>query len=288
MRGAAALMLATSLLARASAQTQAPAGEFFDDFKQTSLAELRASGWLLREGTGHPGAPGSRFAAGQIALDGGLLHLRLSTDGTPAGTVQPQLCQARKFLIGTTTARIRLRDTAGHADPVVQAYYLAGPLRFDHDPEFSEVDFEYLPNGGWGSPEPRLYGVSWQTVRLAPWQSYNTASQAKGSHDGWQLLTVQVEPTRARHFIGSQPLNEAHGRHVPVVPMAISFSHWLAQGAKPGPVRTHGFEVDWVLHVDGAPLSPDAMQARATALQRLGVAHKDTVPESGLTSDCNL
>jgi hypothetical protein len=79
----------------------------------------------------------------------------------------------------------------------VQAFFLARPLRFDYDPEFSEVDFEYLPHGGWGEPATRLYGVSWQTVRLDPWQSFNQASTLPGSFDGWQVLTVRVEATRA-------------------------------------------------------------------------------------------
>jgi hypothetical protein len=34
---------------------------------------------------------------------------------------------------------VRLRDTAT-PDPVVQSFFLAGPLRFDFDPEFSELD----------------------------------------------------------------------------------------------------------------------------------------------------
>lgn len=263
------------------------AGEFFDDFKQANLTELRADGWVLREGGGHPGLPGSRFAADQLALDAGLLRLTLATDGTPAGTVQPQLCQARKFLIGTTSARIRLRDTAV-PDPIVQAFYLAGPLRFDFDPEFSETDFEYLPHGGWGAPETRLYGVSWQTVRLDPWQSHNNAAQAVGSHDGWQVLTVQVEPQRVRHFVNGRLLLTSTGRNVPVVPMAISFSHWLAAGAVAGPARSHAFEVDWVLHESGPARSPAEMQARVARLQAQGVARRDTVPDLGLPSDCAL
>ncbi|MFN3303755.1 MAG: glycoside hydrolase family 16 protein [Roseateles sp.] len=262
-------------------------GEFFDDFSQPDVAALRASGWVLRDGTGHPGLPGTRFAPGQLSVGGGQLKLRLDTDGTAAGTAQPQLCAARKFLIGTTTARVRLRDTATR-DTVVQAFYLASPLKHDFDPEFSEVDFEYLPHGGWGAPDTRLYGVSWQTVRVAPWLAFNSAGQLKGSFDGWQLLTVQVEAGRVRHYANQQLLNEAGGRNVPVQPMAISFSHWLSGGATPGAPRSHEFEVDWVLHQAGRTVSPEAMQARAEQLRQAGVTRQDTVPESGLTSECNL
>lgn len=266
----------------------AAGGEFFDDFSQPDLDALRASGWVLREGGGHPGQPGSRFEAGQIAVGGGLLRLRLSTDGTPENTVQPQLCAARKFLFGTTTARLRLRDTAGSRDPVVQAFYQASPLKHDFDPEFSEVDFEYLPHGGWGAPDTRLYGVAWQTVRIEPWQSFNSAAQVMGSHDGWQILTAQVEAGRVRHYLNGKLFNEAAARNVPVQPMAIAFSHWLAGGATAGAPRDYEFEVDWVLHEAGRTLSPAAMQARAAALRKQGVARRDTVPDAGLTSECNL
>lgn len=263
-------------------------GEFFDDFSQPDIDALRASGWVLREGTGHPGLPGSRFAAGQIGVGGGLLKLKLSTDGTPANTVQPQLCAARKFLFGTTTARVRFRDASERGDPIVQAFYQASPLKFDFDPEFSEVDFEYLPHGGWGEATTRLYGVAWQTVRIDPWLSFNSAGQAMGSHDGWQLLTAQVEAGRVRHYINGRLFNEAGGRNVPVQAMAISFSHWMSEGATPGAPREHEFEVDWVLHEAGRTLSPAAMQARAAELKRQGKTRVDTVPDSGLSSECNL
>lgn len=282
MRAAALLLWIASLPALAAG------GEFFDDFSQKDLDALRASGWVLRDGTGHPGMPGSRFEPGQLSLGQGLLRLTVSTDGTPANTVLAQLCAARKFLIGTTTARVRLRDTPGSRDPIVQSFFLASPLKHDYDPDFSEVDFEYLPHGGWGEAQTRLYGVSWHTVRIEPWESFNQASIAPGSFDGWQLLTLQVEATRTRHYVNGRLLGEHTGRNVPSQPMAISFNHWLSAGAPEGGPRQHSFEVDWVLHKAGLTLSPAAMQARAAQLRRQGMARLDTVPDLGLTSECKL
>jgi len=263
-------------------------GEFFDDFSQQDLAALRASGWVVRDGTGHPGLAGSRFSPQQLSLDAGLLKLKLTTDGSTANTTLAQLCGPRKFLVGTTTARVRLRDTPGSRDPIIQSFFLASPLKHDYDPDFSEVDFEYLPHGGWGEPETRLYGVSWHTVRIEPWQSFNQASILPGSFDGWQLLTVQVEATRTRHYVNGRLIGEHTGRNVPSQPMAISFNHWISVGAVVGAVRDHAFDVDWVLHEAGRTLTPAAMQARAAALQQQGVDRRDTVPDLGLTSECNL
>lgn len=278
---------AVALLALVAAPAFA-AGEFFDDFLQPDLDALRAAGWVVREGTGHPGLPGSRFAPGQLTLDGGLLKLKLSTDGTPANTVLAQLCAPRKFLIGTTTARVRFRDTAGSRDPIIQSFFLAGPLKHDYDPDFSEVDFEYLPHGGWGEPETRLYGVSWQTVRIDPWESFNQASILQGSFNGWQLLTVQVEATRTRHYVNGRLIGEHTGRNVPAKAMAISFNHWLSAGAPEGGPRAYEFDIDWVLHAGGKTVSPAAMQARAEQLRKKGVARTDTVADVGLKSECNL
>lgn len=263
-------------------------GEFFDDFSQPDLDALRASGWVLREGRGHPGLPGAQFSPAQLGLAGGLLTLRLTTDGTSANTTLAQLCGPRKFLIGTTTARVRLRDTPGSRDPIIQSFFLASPLKHDYDPNFSEVDFEYLPHGGWGEPETRLYGVSWHTVRIDPWESHNQASILQGSFDGWQLLTVQVESTRTRHYVNGKLIGEHTGRDVPSQPMAISFNHWVAAGSPEGAPRDYQFEVDWVLHEAGKTLTPAAMQARAAQLKRQGKDRVDTVPDSGLVSECNL
>ncbi|RZL39522.1 MAG: hydrolase [Rubrivivax sp.] len=276
------------LLAAAPAFAAPASGEFFDDFLQKDTDALRASGWILRDGTGHPGLAGSRFSPIQLTLDGGLLKLKLTTDGTPANTTLAQLCAARKFLIGTTTARVRLRDTPGSRDPIIQSFFLAGPLKHDYDPDFSEVDFEYLPHGGWGEPETRLYGVSWHTVRIEPWQSFNQASILQGSFDGWQMLTVQVEATRTRHYVNGKLIGEHTGRNVPSQPMAISFNHWISAGAVEGMPRDYSFEVDWVLHVAGKTLTPAAMQIRAQQLQLHGKSRIDTVPDAGLTSECNL
>jgi hypothetical protein len=283
-----AVRLALLLWALPASAMAAARGEFFDDFAQPDLDALRASGWVLRQGSGHPGLPGAQFSPAQLGLAGGLLTLRLSTDGTSANTTLAQLCGPRKFLIGTTTARVRLRDTPGSRDPIIQSFFLASPLRHDYDPDFSEVDFEYLPHGGWGEPETRLYGVSWHTVRIDPWQSFNQASTLPGSFDGWQLLTVQVEATRTRHYVNGRLIGEHTGRNVPSHPMAISFNHWLAAGAVAGAPREYSFDVDWVLHEAGRTLTPAAMQARAAQLKRQGKDRVDTVPDSGLVSECNL
>jgi hypothetical protein len=99
---------------------------------------------------------------------------------------------------------------------------------------------------------------------------------------------VQVEATRTRHFVNGRLMGEHTGRNVPAKPMAISFNHWISVGAQAGVARQYEFDVDWVLHAAGETISPDAMQARAAEFRRQGVMRQDTVPDLGLTSECNL
>ncbi len=283
---------------------------FFDDFSYTSIEALRAGGWQLREAPGHPGVPGAtwRSDAAQIvddpALHGNrLLRLTARTDGTPAGTVQAQACHARKSLYGTYAARVRFSDKPAsggngeRGDPVIQAFYAVSPLTHDFDPEFSEVDWEYLANGGWGSEKTRLYAIAWQTVRVEPWQAHNQAQEIFGSLAGWHTLQVQVEDKRAggrsRWFLDGQQVAQHGGRNHPVVPMSISFSLWFSPtGLLPASSQPRVWvqDVDWVLHAAGRVLTPTEVDAEVRRLRGRGVARLDTVPrpEPPLADRCDF
>lgn len=297
------------LLGLAGATAQA-AGVFFDDFSHADRDALAAAGWTLRSGNGHPGVPGAAWRADAITLvddpaqlpqqrrpaGNRLLRLTARTDGTPAGTVQAQLCHVRKVLQGTYAARVRFSDApvqGADGDPVIQTFYAVAPLRHDFDPEFSEIDWEYLPNGGWGSERTRLYGISWQTARVEPWQAYNQAHEAFGSHAGWRLLVMQVAGGRTRHYLDGRLLATHGGRNVPVVPMAISFNLWFSPGGllpASAEARVYQQDVDWVFHARGRVLGPAQVLAEVRALRRRGVAHTDSVPAAAppLPSRCDF
>jgi len=283
--------LATVTLAAGAAET------FFDDFSQADAAGLRAGGWVLRDKPGHPGIEGARWVpegmsliADEQARGNRLLRLAAHTDGTGPGTAQVQLCHARKYLNGTYASRVRFDDSMG-GDALVQTFYAIAPLRFDYDPQYSELDWEYLPNGGWDSEKARLYGVSWQTVRLEPWDAYNQAHQEFGVLKGWHVLITQVADGRVRWFLDGRELASHGGRNHPVVPMAISFSNWFirqgpfAAGTVP---RHYRQDVDWVFHAKDAVLSPDQVEAAVGDYRRRGVRREDSVTASGLESRCDL
>lgn len=307
MRRAIALLLASllSLSAHgAEAQSAMPAatttsapGVFFDDFSEPDVKALRAFGWTLRDKAGHPGVDGARWAPEDVSLvaddevpGNRLLRLSVHTDGTGPGTEQAQLCHARKYLNGTYAARIRY-DGSHAGDALVQTFYAIAPLRFDYDPEYSELDWEYLPYGGWDVAQPRIYSVSWQTVRLDPWDSYNASHEEFGFLTGWHVLVTQVADGHVRWFLDGRELADHGGRNHPVTPMAISFSNWFiregpfAQSAAP---REYHQDVDWVFHAQERVLSPAQVLAEVAQLRAKGVGELDTVPPSGLPSPCDL
>jgi hypothetical protein len=292
------------LTACEAAAAAPPKPLFFDDFGHVDTGALTAAGWLLRSGSGHPGVTGARWAPEAITLlddpaqrGNRLLRLTARTDGNDGpGTVQAQLCHQRKVLRGTYAARIRFSDTpvaGADGDPIIQTFYAVAPLRHAFDPHFSEVDWEYLPNGGWGSERQRLYGISWQTVQLQPWQSHNSAHEEFRSFDGWHTLLMQVEEQQVRMFVDGRPIARHAGRNVPVVPMAIAFNLWFSPaGLLPtgGEPRVYTQDIDWVFHAADLTLSPGQVDARVRALRRAGTAHVDTVPapQPPLESRCDF
>lgn len=301
-RATRAACLAITVSASGAPAATAPA-LFFDDFSQPHVQALGAQGWTLRHEAGHPGIPGAQWGPSTIALvpdpqlaGNQFLRLRASTDGTPQGTAQAQICHARKYFEGTYAARIRFSDepvSGEDGDVVVQTFYVVSPLKHDFDPEFSEVDWEYLPNGGWGDPTTRLYGITWQTVRIDPWQAHNQAHQEKRSVAGWHTLVLQIQGGKTRHYLDGVLLAEHGGRNYPVVPMSINFNLWFSPGGLL-PVskqsRVYEQDVDWVLHAKDQLLTPLQVDAQVQALRAGGLSAMDKIaPETPvMASTCDF
>jgi hypothetical protein len=278
-------------------------GLFFDDFSQARVEDLAAHGWTVRSTLGHPGIPGAHWGESAVALVqdeqhpvNRYLRLRALTNGTPEGTSQAQICHARKYFEGTYAARIRFSDepvAGADGDVVVQTFYLVSPLRHDFDPEFSEVDWEYLPNGGWGDPATRLYGITWQTVRLDPWQAYNQAHQELRSVAGWHTLVIQIKDGKTRHLLDGALLAEHGGRNYPVVPMSLNFNLWFSPGGllpvSKAP-RIYEQDVDWVLHVKDQLLTPAQIDTLVQSLRSQGQTSIDSVAPANpaLPSTCDF
>jgi hypothetical protein len=275
----------------------------FDDFAYADRGQLAAHGWIVRTKPGWPGVRGATWAAENVSFHDNparpgdqVLRMSSSTDGTAAGTTQTQICHRRKYREGTYAARVRFRDAPAsgpRGDQLVETFYAISPLARPMDPRYSELDFEYLPNGGWGVPGPILFVTTWETFRPEPnWIADNTSGRATGSRSGWHTLVLQVARGDVTYFLDGAEVDSHGGKYYPEVPMSINFNLWFIVGGllDAGPVRRYQEDVDWVFHRAGDALSPQQVAAEVARLRGASVAFRDTVdvPSPRLRAPCNL
>jgi len=128
---------------------------------------------------GHPGIEGASWGAASLraarrpAQPGNRLlaaarpHRRHATghDAMRSSATSASISRA------PTAARVRLqRMRSAGAGTATWSCRPSTPraAEVDFDPEYSELDWEYLPKGGWGDARTRLYGVSWRRCASSP------------------------------------------------------------------------------------------------------------------------
>lgn len=282
---------------------QSPTGVLFDDFSYNSHQQMKKNGWIIRTEPGWPGVPGAKWLEQGVTLlkdpsqaNNRIVRMTSSTDGTPANTTQTQICHQRKYLEGTYAARVRFTDgpvSGPDGDQVVQAFYTISPLKAPMDPDYSEMDFEYLPNGGWGIDGPTLYATTWETFSPEPnWKKDNVFQTANGHLGGWHVLVTQVLDQKVRYFVDGKLFAEHGGNYYPEDTMSINFNLWFIRDGmlKSGERRQYQKDIDWVFFQSGATLTPEQVEAAVAKLRRAAVRFRDTVkPKSPpLNSPCNL
>jgi len=276
--------------------------ELFDDFNYSNDEQLVKHGWIIRTAVGWPGVPGATWGKQGVSLLGDpdqpgnrLLRMTSSTDGTGANTRQAQICHQRKYLEGTYAARVRFVDTPAEGpvgDQLVESFYTISPLKAPMDADYSELDFEYLPRGGWGSEGPTLFVTSWRTFSPEPnWQKDNVFNNTSGSRAGWHTLVTQVSEGKVKYFIDGKALADHSGKYYPRSLMSINFNLWFIKDGtvKSSAVRQYREDIDWVFHEAGRVLTPEEVETKVTTLRRNSVRFRDTVPAPTpmLTSPCD-
>jgi hypothetical protein len=301
---AAALVSAAPAGCACSRVAPAPQPQvLFDEFSHRDRGALASHGWILRNVPGWPGVSGATWSEESLLLlpdperpGNRFLRLTATTDGTAASTRQSQICHQRKYLAGTYAARVRFTDEplAGPSgDQLVESFYTISPLVAPMDPAFSEIDFEYLPRGGWGQGGPFLVTNTWETASPPPnFKMDNAVTKHLGSQAGWRTLVFQVHEGKVRFFVDGRPVAEHGGRHYPESFMSINFNLWFIQGGQRSGAtpRTYHEDIDWVFHRAGALLSPGEVERQVAAFRQQGIAFRDSVPARvpPLPSPCDL
>ena len=283
-------------------QTQlSESSEFlFDDFSYSTLEEMTANGWIVRSGSGWPGIVGATFRKENVSFvdypdqtGNRLLRMTSSTDGTSENTYQTQVCHQRKYLEGTYAARVRFSDapvSGSDGDQVVQTFYTITPYDRPFNPAYSEMDYEYLPNGGWGGSELSFYVTTWETVQIEPWDADNTSNSVHGSLAGWHTLVTQAIDGTVRYFIDGKLIAQHGGDYYPDAPMSINFNLWFIEGGliQSEGVREYQEDIDWVFHEAGVLLMPEEVNAKVNELRNASVKFQDNVVSGIQESPCDL
>jgi hypothetical protein len=278
-----------------------PAAVLFEDFSYANTQQMKQNGWIIRTEPGWPGVPGALWWEDGVTLvkdpsqpNNQVLRMTSVTDGPGAKTAQTQICQQRKFLEGTYAARVRFTDKpvgGTFGDQIVESFYTIAPLKAPMDPDYSELDYEYLPNGGWGIEGPTLYATTWETFSPEPnWKKDNVFQTANGSQAGWHTLVTQVFDKKVRYFVDGKLFAEHGGEYFPEDTMSINFNLWFIRDGmvQANDRRQYEEDIDWVYFQANTSLTPEQVEAAVAALRKKSVKFRDTVPSKGLKSPCNF
>ncbi len=258
----------------------------FDDFSYTTSSDSRISqrGWTVRSGGGGPGVPGAVWDPALVTFPtvSGSKVLQLESSNNGSSARQTELYHQRKFFEGTYAARVRFSDTPVRGvdgDNVVQTFFTITPLNAPLDPSYGELDFEYLPNGGWGEPSSILFQTTWETYQAEPWIADNIHTEQRTSFAGWHDLVIQVSGGRVRYFVDGAMFADHGDRYYPETPMSINFNLWFISGGLVGAPgdRAYQQQVDWVLFTKNQVLSPDQVRSRVAGYRASATEHLDTV-----------
>ncbi|MGW3625378.1 cellulose binding domain-containing protein [Streptomyces sp. NPDC000880] len=260
-----------------------PSGVIFDNFnyREPKDPALFKHGWLVRTSEGGPGidgtwsAEGISFPSEPDALDGQVLQLRASTDGTVAGTKQSALGTVKaKFRTGTYASRIHFSDkptTGSNGDHVNQTFFTIG----GRGSNYSELDNEYMPNGGWGAPGPKLDTTSWHDADKGD----RVTSKLEESLHGWHTMVITVEDDAVTYRVDGRKLFSNGEKYSPRADMRVNFNTWFVDLPFEGH-RTWDMKVDWLYYNANETLSLEDVHAAVKGFSDSGRNYFDTVPAS--------
>ncbi|GAA0621199.1 cellulose binding domain-containing protein [Streptomyces crystallinus] len=275
----------------------APEGVLFDDFHYSGPGDpaLASNGWRVRTDGGGPGIRGT-WSANNVSFpavpggkrDGGAaegdaagqaLQLRVTSDGTKGGTRQAELQRAEPdFFTGTVAARVYFSDkpTSGRGgDHINESFFTISSIGKAEKQSYSELDYEYMPNGGWGAPGPRLDTTSWRSGK----QGDRTTRTQKLSLRGWHTMVITAVNGTVTYSVDGRKLFSHGGTYFPRERMGIHFSAWLVDLPFKGK-RTWDMKVDWLYVKAGQAVSGAEAVKAAADYSAAGSSYVNTLPKS--------
>ena len=232
----------------------------FDDFSYSMSSQMPSNGWYVRSGGGGPGAANGTWSADYVSFyddsdasspNNKIMRMKASTQGAGGPTVQSQVTFDGGYIKGTYAARVYFNNdpiSGPDGDHIVETFYTITPLEFDNAPDYSELDFEYLANGGWGTGDSTMFLTSWETYQPDPWVADNTHDFLSDDYSGWHVLMMQVDDDEIRYYIDKDLVATHSGKYYPETPMSINFNIWFIDTGfiNNTEERVYEQEVDWL------------------------------------------
>ncbi|WP_280723399.1 cellulose binding domain-containing protein [Kitasatospora sp. MAA4] len=259
-----------------------PDGVVFDNFHYSGPTDpaLIKHGWRIRTSKGGPGIPdtwsaaGVSFPAEPDALGGQVLQLQAATDGTKEHTTQAEVQSANTpFLTGTYAARIYFSDaptTGNPGDHVNESFYTISP----DDSLYSELDNEYMPNGGWGSKGPVLDTTTWFSAKTGD----RSTLRHNISLQGWHTIVMTAVNGVATYSLDGKDLFSSSGKYYPREAMVVNFNTWFVDLPFAGP-RAWDTKVNWFYYNAKQAMSLADVQKTVTDFYGDGTNYVNTVPK---------
>ncbi|GAA4601244.1 hypothetical protein BJY16_003819 [Actinoplanes octamycinicus] len=263
----------------------APPGIVFDNFHYVAPEDpaFYKHGWLVRTSKGSPGIPdtwskaGVSFPGDPTAQGGQVLQLQAKTDGTKQGTTQAQVQTVEdKFLTGTFAARIFFSNAPASGrdgDHINQSFYTIS-TNDGAGAKYSELDNEYMPNGGWGNRGPLLDTTSF----YAPDWRKETTRRHRINLQGWHTMVITASDGVVTYYADKRKLFSAKGKFFPSKAMHVSFNTWFIDLPFAGE-RTWNMKVNWFYCNTQKAMSAAAVQKAVDGYYASGQNFIDTVPK---------
>ncbi|MFE7114343.1 cellulose binding domain-containing protein [Streptomyces sp. NPDC057654] len=261
-----------------------PAGVIFDNFHYTGADDpaFAANGWQARSDGGGPGihntwsADGITFPAEPGAKGGQVLQLRAATDGTKKGTKQSEIQSVKpEVFTGTIAARVYFSDKpvkGPNGDHLNESFFTISPA--DKSNHYSELDYEYMPHGGWGAPGPRLDTTSWRSGSGKPG---DRTTRTQPLHlTGWHTMMITAMHGTVTYSVDGHKLFSHKGVFFPREPMSVHFSSWFIDLPFKGS-RTWDMRVNWLYYQADRAVSLPEVDKAVDGFYTAGTNHVNTV-----------
>ncbi|AQT60509.1 carbohydrate-binding protein [Cellvibrio sp. PSBB023] len=311
--GAASLLAVTFFAPQGMAQTQQI---LFDDFNYSNNTQLSNNGWRVRTWAGGPGLANGSWSANNISFvtdpalpSNKFMRLKAGTNingnniannnSTTGSVSQAEVARVEQiYKNGTWAARMYFNDapsTGPDGDTVIQTFFGLTDYIEGAEP-YSEIDFEYLPNGGWwtGSATPSMWSG---TYRIVDWsdESNHGVTRTQGSLQGWHTLVMQVTDGHIAFYIDGAYQTSFSGAVAPDYPMYLMFQLWFSNDCFDAACNTRGYlknsnyreyyeDVDWVYFEKDNLVPPSEVPQKVASLRASGINYVQNINNNSSSS----